>query len=76
MCSRYGDQASWPLYLWIGRGNPYLRGYPFGFLRSRLKPKELKVIPEDLFDDDGVEMLERTMVRRWMALWPKSCSYY
>ena len=78
MCLR-GSQKGMPLEYWMCRGlpcNPYLRGAILYFVRQRLKPKELKVIPEDLLTQGELEILERTMVRRWMAQWLKAVQYY
>lgn len=67
-----------PLELWLGRGypiNPYLRGDLLFFIREYLKPKELRLPPSDLLVDGEVEILERTMIRRWMTQWLKVVSW-
>lgn len=41
-----------PLSWWLGRGkplNPYLTGIVVDLLRTNLKPKELKIVPDNLF---------------------------
>jgi len=62
-----------PLEFWLCRGlaEPYLKGDLFFFIRQQLKPKERKVIPSDLLVDGEFEILERTMLRPWMAQWLK-----
>lgn len=45
-----------PLEFWLGRGlNPYLKGHIIYLLRTQLKPRELKVIPEDLMSEDDLK---------------------
>lgn len=68
-----------PLEFWLGRGyplNPYLKGHLIFLLRTLLKPRELKVIPEDLMSEDDLQFLERTMLRHWVLQWLKLVSWY
>lgn len=48
----------------------------FFVLRTLLKPRELKVIPEDLMSEDDLPFLERTMLRHWVLQWLKLVSWY
>jgi len=49
---------------WLGRGNlisPDFKGRLVEYLRVKLKPKELKLPPDELIPDDDLEMIERTV---------------
>lgn len=55
---------------WLGRGaplNPYLRASIIHFLREEMRPKELRLIPDDLFATEKVkDFLEWSILRSWM----------
>lgn len=69
-----------PFELWLGRGrpvNPYLRGVILSFLRSEMKPKELSLPPEHLFEMPGMrDFLEWSALRAWVKQWLKYCKWY
>ena len=47
-----------PLSWWIGRGkplNPYLYGYLAEWLRKELKPQDLRVVPDQYFEQPGMK---------------------
>lgn len=70
---------SLPLDFWLGRGyplNPYLKAKMVTFLRREMKPKEIKIFPQDLTFDGEREILERTVLRNWMSQWLKYVSWY
>lgn len=53
----------------IGRGrpiNPYLKGLLVERLRRELRPKELRLIPDELVFDGEREILERTLIYNWV----------
>jgi len=58
---------------WLGRGPtryPYLRAYIIHFLREEMRPKELRLIPDDLFATEKVkDFLEWSILRSWMKEW-------
>lgn len=61
-----------PFEFWLGRGyplNPYLKGLIVDFLRKELKPKELKLVPEELTFENQSELLEYTLIHQWMKSW-------
>lgn len=44
--------------IWLGRGypfSPYLRGFIINFFLKEMKPRELKVAPDELFPTEGVK---------------------
>lgn len=56
--------------LWLGRDNlisPYFKGILVEFLRKALRPRELRLPPEELTFD--LEILERTLIRSWVNQW-------
>ena len=68
-----------PLEWWIGRGqpiNPYLKGIIVDRLRKELKPKELRVVPEEVVFSAEREILERTVIHNWMKQWLKWCHWF
>lgn len=70
---------SFPLELWLGRGaplNPYLRGKMIVYLRKELKPKEIRLVPNELLFDGEREILERTVIRNWVEQWLRWVSWY
>jgi hypothetical protein len=75
-----GKKDFLPLEWWIGRGkplNPYLRGFILEMLRKELKPKELRVVPNELTFDGEQAISEYTLLHNWMKEWLKalvSCS--
>ena len=47
------NKGRYPLELWLGRGrpiNPYLRGIIIDHLCKEMRPRELNLIPDDLFE--------------------------
>lgn len=70
---------SFPLELWLGCGaplNPYLRGKMIVYLRKELKPKEIRLVPNELLFDGEREILERTVIRNWVEQWLRWVSWY
>ena len=68
-----------PTELWIGRGsplNPYLRAGLIVYLLRELKPKQIQLFPDELVFDGEREILERTVVHRWMKQWLSWVSWY
>ncbi len=57
------------LEMWIGRGqplNPYLRGLLLSVVRQEMKPKDLRLIPDELFVTEKVkDFLEWSSLRSW-----------
>lgn len=63
----------------IGRGkliNPYLKGIIVDFLRKELRPKELRLVPEEFVFDGEREISERTVTLNWMKQWLKWLTWY
>lgn len=69
-----------PFELWLGRGkplNPYLRGHLISICWERMKPRELKLIPEEFFGAPQVkEFSEYTQTRGWVHQWLKYLQWY
>lgn len=69
-----------PFELWLGRGrplNPYLRGVKIDFLRKEMRPQELILAPEHLFEMPGMrDFLEWSSLRVWVKNWLKYCHWY
>lgn len=68
-----------PIEWWIGRGrpiNPYLKGLLVERLRRELRPKELRLIPDELVFDGEREILERTLIYNWVKQWLKWNTWY
>ncbi|PHU24600.1 hypothetical protein BC332_09707 [Capsicum chinense] len=66
-----------PLAYWIGRRkplNPYLKGKIVNFLRKELKPKEIRLFPEEMVFDKERDILEHTIIHNWVKMWLKWCS--
>lgn len=67
--------SHYPLEWWIGRGNPinpYLKGQIVAMLRKEFQPKDIRLVPSDLFSGDGEEwMAEYTTYRSWITSWLK-----
>lgn len=69
----------YPLEWWLGRGNPlnpYLRSKTILFLRRELRPREIRLVPDELVFDGEREILERTVIRGWISQWLKWVSWY
>jgi len=66
--------------LWLGRGgplNPYLKGVIIARLRKEMRPKDLRLIPDELFIQEKVkEFLEWSTLRGWVKEWLRYCRYY
>lgn len=68
-----------PLEYWIGRFkplNPFLKGKIIDYLRKELTPKEIRLFPNELVFDGEREILERTVLLRWVKQWLKWVSWY
>ncbi|GFS28188.1 hypothetical protein Acr_15g0016270 [Actinidia rufa] len=65
---------------WLGRGrplNPYLRGLMIDYLRSVMKPKDLRLAPDEAFLTSGVkDFPEWSLVRRWVQGWLRYVHWY
>lgn len=66
--------------LWLGRGrplNPYLRFRLKESILKEMKPRDLRMTPDDLYPTEGVkDIQEYTHVRGWMQQWLKLVSWY
>ena len=66
--------------LWLGRGkplSPYLKGLLVSHLLAELRPRDLKLAPDELYPSEGVnEMTERTLIRNWLSQWLKYVHWY
>lgn len=68
-----------PLEWWVGRGrpiNPYLKGLIIERLRKELKPKEIRLFPEEMVFDGEREILERTLIHNWVKQWLRWNTWY
>lgn len=68
-----------PLEFLIGRGsplNPYLKGKMVAYLLREIRPKEIKLFPQELVFDGEREILERTVLFNWMKQWLRWVSWY
>ena len=58
--------------LWLGRGgplNPYLKGVIIARLRKEMRPKDLRLIPDELFIQEKVkEFLELPTIHRFFLV--------
>ena len=74
------EKAKYPMHIWLGRGkplNPYLHGFLVSWLRKELRPKDLKVAPDNYFQQIGMkEFLEWSLLRSWMSSWLKLVHWY
>lgn len=72
--------TSYPLDLWLGRGNPlspYSKGEIVHKLLHQFRPKELDIAPSELYPSEGVEeMSERTVLYGWMTKWLEYVGWY
>lgn len=68
------------LGLWLGRGiplNPYLKFHLINIILKQMRPKDLRVIPDELFPTDKVkDFLEYSLLRGWMKEWLRYCRWY
>jgi hypothetical protein len=66
--------------LWLGRGrllDPHVRAAIIRKLVKQLRPSDLKLPPESLFEKPGIfEFLEYTMLRSWMDQWNHYLLWY
>lgn len=66
----YTKPHSGSLRMWLGRGrplNPYLVGLIIDYLRGVMKAKDLKLIPDELFEVGPMkDFLEWSTLRAWM----------
>lgn len=66
--------------LWLGRGcplNPYIRGLIVERLRKEMKPRDLRLIPDELFATEKVkDFLEWSTLCGWMKEWLHYSQYY
>lgn len=69
-----------PFELWLGRGlplNPYLRGVIIDFLRKEMRPRDLRLIPDDVFSrPEDKELFEWSTLRVWVRDWLRYCRWY
>lgn len=69
-----------PVDLWLGRGrplNPYLIGYIVNYLREKMRPKELKLMPDELFGHPAEkDFIEWSTLRSWVRQWLKYTKWY
>ncbi|GFS28627.1 hypothetical protein Acr_00g0002950 [Actinidia rufa] len=57
--------------------NPYLRGLMIDYLRSVMKPKDLRLAPDEAFLTSGVkDFPEWSLVRRWVQGWLRYVHWY
>lgn len=74
------QRSSLPTELWLGRGrplNPYLRGILIDFMRDRLRPKELSVLPDEVIVTESAQVLaEYTSLRSWLKQWLGYVKWY
>jgi len=66
--------------LWLGRGrplNPYLKFHLKDIILKQMRPKDLRVIPDELFPTEKVkDFLEYSTLRGWMKEWLNYCHWY
>lgn len=69
-----------PIDWWLGCGkplNPYINGLLVSYIRDQLKPKQLKVVPEEFFSQPGMAHFnEWSLTRSWMVQWLASVRWY
>lgn len=68
-----------PLEFWLGRGNPlnpYLKAKMVVYLQKELKPKEIRLFPQELVFDGEREIQFRTVLFNWMKQFLKWVSWY
>lgn len=78
-----GEKAMWdrpllPLELWLGGGapfNPYLRAQLVSYLQKKWNPRELKDVPDLLWEEEDLER-ERTLIFNWMKRWLAYYQWY
>lgn len=46
------------------------------FLRKELRPKDVRLTPDEFLHDRAWELLERTLVRRWVNQWLQHLHWY
>ncbi|GJW45166.1 hypothetical protein Tco_0073965 [Tanacetum coccineum] len=61
---------SYPLYFWLGKGRPLspeAHGRLVRLLRAKLKPRELVLPPDELFEtEESRDFLEYSLLYGWM----------
>lgn len=69
-----------PFAIWLGRDyplSPYLRAFIINFLLKEMKPRELKVAPDELFAAEGVkDFLQWSLIRNLVKDWLRYVSWY
>jgi hypothetical protein len=69
-----------PFDLWLGSGlpiDPYVKGLIHSYLREKMVPRQLTEPPTELQLGGGArDMLEWTMLRRWMSQWLRYLKWY
>ena len=74
------DKSNLPFELWLGRGsplNPYLKGYIVDLLRKEMRPRDITLVPDQLFKQIGMkDFLEWASLRGCMRTWLKYCHWY
>lgn len=46
------------------------------YIRREVRPKELRMVPDELLSDGAVEFLERTLILNWVRQWLKCLQWY
>ncbi|MBN8156862.1 hypothetical protein J0J30_22910, partial [Vibrio vulnificus] len=69
------DRNNLNVEFWLGRGkpqHPYLYGRLVEHLRQVLKPKEIRIVPEEYFQQSGMrDFKEWSLMKGWMKSWLK-----
>lgn len=56
---------------------PYLRGHIISVLRNEMKPRDLRLTPDEFFVTEKVQdCLEWSLLRLWVRDWLKYCHWY
>lgn len=80
MYTKPRSQSELPFAIWLGRGyplSPYLRAFIINFLLKEMKPRELKVAPDELFATEGVkDFLQCSLIRNFVKDWLHYVSWY
>lgn len=65
---------------WLGRGlplNPYWKGLMVDYLRSAMKPTDIRLVPEDKhLSPHACELMEYTLQRNWVSSWLTYVKWY
>lgn len=56
---------------------PYLRGHIISVLRNEMKPRDLRLTPDELFVTEKVQdFIEWSLLHSWVRDWLKYCHWY